>query len=863
MARKKGKDGDEKAVEAKEQDIAPADSTGDSADRKPAEQTSRMPNSHLRRIVDRNYLEYASYVIKDRAIPDINDGLKPVQRRILWSLHRIDDGRFHKVANVVGHCMQFHPHGDQSIYGALVVLANTDYFVDKQGNFGNIFTGDEASAARYIECRLTELARQTLFNQDITEFTDSYDGRNREPVYLPCKIPAVLLLGHEGIAPGMTTRIFPHNFKELLEAQIAILKGEAYKLYPDFRQGGIMDISDYQDGAGKITLRAKIDIEGRKLYIREIPATTTTSSLIASIEKAANANKIKIASINDFTAGNVEIEITPQRGYDPEKALNALYAYTDCSVTVFSNILVIKDNKPEMMTVPQVLEYCTDRLVGYLRRELEIELAKLKEKLHDKTLAQIFIENRIYKRIEECETYDKVLSEVRKGLEKFKKLFVRNLTDDDIEKLLAIQIKRISLFDINKNKQDMDDIVRAIEETEKNLKRIKNYAVKYISSLIERFAKDHPRRTRIESFERIDVKEVALNNIKVGWDRRNCLAGTDVKSDETITCNEFDRLLCIEKSGKYKLIAIPEKLYLGKLYYINKHDKRTMFNIVYRDNASGAYFAKRTAITKFITDKEYNICPPNSKIELINAKPGYIYECIFEPAPRQKQKSIMLEFDKMPIRSPKSKGLKLTTKKIADFRFVGGADVPPDPGAVPPAEPRQQQPAVETKTEQPPATHSPEPVEKPAGNAAAHPGKASSGPKPEKNVPKATPEKPVEKKRTTKAEEETKEEHEPKPEKPRKNETKQSHPVGKKEKKQPKPQKEGKTEPREKNVREKKDSKDGGKIESDQLFDVKEADEKRESGKKRNPANNAARRKKPKSEELSDEWGVTQPDLGF
>ncbi len=861
MAGKKGKDGDGKAAETKGQDIPPADSASGSADRNPAEQPSRTTNSHLRRIIDRNYLEYASYVIKDRAIPDINDGLKPVQRRILWSLHRIDDGRFHKVANVVGHCMQFHPHGDQSIYGALVVLANTDYFIDKQGNFGNIFTGDEASAARYIECRLTELARQTLFNQDITEFTDSYDGRNREPVYLPCKIPAVLLLGHEGIAPGMTTRIFPHNFKELLDAQIAILKGEAYKLYPDFRQGGIMDVSDYQDGAGKITIRAKIDIEGRKLYIREIPATTTTSSLIASIEKAANANKIKIASINDFTAGGVEIEITPQRGYDPEKALNALYAYTDCSVTVFSNILVIKDNKPEMMTVPQVLEYCTDRLVGYLRRELEIELAKLKEKLHDKTLAQIFIENRIYKRIEECETYDKILSEVRKGLEKFKELFVRDLADDDIEKLLAIQIKRISLFDINKNKQDMDDIVRAIEETEKNLRRIKNYAIKYLMALSDKFAKDHPRKTRIESFERIDVKEVALNNIKVGWDRRNCLAGTDVKSDETITCNEYDRILCIEKSGKYKLIAIPEKLYLGKLYYINKHDKDTTFNIVYRDNATGAYFAKRTAITKFITDKEYNICPPNSKIELINAKPGYSYECIFEPAPRQKQKSIMLEFDKIPIRSPKSKGLKLTSKKIADFRFVGGADVPPGSGTATPDEPMQQQPAAEARTAQPPATPAPEPVEKPGTNTATHPGKTPREPKPETKIPE-TAQESLEK-RTTEKEAETNEEHGPEPEKPRKTETKPSHPERKTEQKQPKPGKEDKKKPREKNVREKKDSEAVGKIEPDQLFDVNEAYEDRKPGKKRNPAKSAARRKKPKSEELSDEWGVTQPDLGF
>ncbi|HPO91568.1 MAG TPA: DNA topoisomerase IV subunit A [Victivallales bacterium] len=631
-------------------------------------------NIHLRKIIDRNYLEYASYVIKDRAIPDINDGLKPVQRRILWSLHRMDDGRFHKVANVIGHCMQFHPHGDQSIYGALIVLANTDYFIEKQGNFGNILTGDEAAAARYIECRLTELARATLFNPDITEFTESYDGRNKEPIFLPCKIPAVLLLGHEGIAPGMTTRIFPHNFKEVLEAQIAYLKGEKYELYPDFKHGGIMDVSAYNDGEGKITLRAKIDIEGRKLYIREIPATTTSSSLIASIEKAANSNKMKIAAINDFTTDKVEIEIIPQRGYPPEKALNALYAYTDCSVTVFSNILVIKENKPEMMKVSQVLEYCTDRLVEYLKRELEIELEKLHDKLHEKTLAQIFIENRIYKRIEECESYEKVLSEVRKGLEKFKKLFIRELTDQDIEKLLAIPIKRISLFDINRNKKDMDDIVRSIAEIEKNLKRIKTFTIKYISSLIEKFAKDHQRKTKIESFEKIDVKEVALNNVKVGWDKKNFLIGTDIKSEETITCNEFDKLLCIDKNGKYKLINIPQKLYVGRLYYFNKYDKNSIFNVIYRDTKTGAYFAKRTLITKFITDKEYNIIPENCKLELINTKNTYIYECIFEPAPRQKQKSILLEFDKVPMRSPKSKGIKITNKKIQTFKFIGSSE---------------------------------------------------------------------------------------------------------------------------------------------------------------------------------------------
>ena len=519
-------------------------------------------NSHLRRILDRNFLEYASYVIKDRAIPDINDGFKPVQRRIIWSLYRIDDGRFHKVANVIGHSMQYHPHGDQSIYGALVVLANKEYYIDKQGNFGNIFTGDDASAARYIECRLTQLAKETLFNNDITEFTDSYDGRNKEPVYLPVKIPSLLMLGHEGIAPGMTTRILSHNFKELLEAQISILQNEQYEIYPDFLQGGTMDVSDYNDGEGKITLRAKIEVEGRKLIIREIPPFCTTESLIASIERAVNKSKIKIAAINDYTGETVEIELTPARGYEPQKALNALYAYTDCSISVTSNILVIKDNRPVQMKVSEVLKYNTEKLLEYLKAELEIELGKLNEKFHEKTLAQIFIENRIYKRIEECESYELVLSEVRKGLSKFKHMLKRQITDDDIEKLLGIPIRRISLFDINKNKQDLDDIVKSIAEVEKNLKRMKAYAIRFLKNLIEKYGKLYPRKTEIvKKFEKIDVKAVALNNIKVGWDKKNCFIGTSVKSDDTITCNEFDKLLCVEKNSTYKVINIPEKIF--------------------------------------------------------------------------------------------------------------------------------------------------------------------------------------------------------------------------------------------------------------------------------------------------------------
>ncbi len=671
---KKKKEKEEAVVTETEIAVSPPEDATVAGAEETSMEISGATNSHLKRILDRNFLEFASYVIKDRAIPDINDGLKPVQRRIIWSLFKIDDGRFHKVANVIGHCMQYHPHGDQSIYGALVVLASKEYYIDKQGNFGNIFTGDQASAARYIECRLTPLARETLFNNDITEFTDSYDGRNKEPVYLPVKIPSLLMLGQEGIAPGMTTRILSHNFKELLEAQISILQNEPFVIYPDFLQGGIMDVSEYNDGEGKIVLRAKIEIDGRKLIIRELPAFCTTETLIASIERAVNKNKIKIASINDYTGESVEIELTPQRGYETDKALKALYAYTDCSMPVTSNILLIKDNRPVQMRVSEILRYNTEKLVEYLKAELEIELGKLNEKFHEKTLAQIFIENRIYKRIEECESYELVLGEVRKGLNKFKHLLKREITDEDIEKLLSIPIRRISLFDMNKNRQEIDDIVQSIAETEKNLRRIKNYAIKFLKALIEKYAKLYPRRTEIVKFDKIDVKAVALNNIKVGWDKKNCFVGTAVKSDDTVTCNEYDKLLCIERNSTYKIINITEKAFIGRLLYFCKYDKDLLFNIVYRDKETDICYAKRARIPKFIADKEYVIAPEGSKLEIINTRPNYVYECIFEGKSKQKQKSVLLDFSQIPERGTKSRGIKISSKKIIDFKFVSAGD---------------------------------------------------------------------------------------------------------------------------------------------------------------------------------------------
>lgn len=737
----------EKKDETEEQ-VSESPETGENQEETGSGPTAspKSGNTHLRRLMDTNFIEYASYVIKDRAIPDVDDGLKPVQRRILWSLRRMDDGKFHKVANVIGHTMQYHPHGDASIGDALVVLANKEYFIERQGNFGNIFTGDMASAARYIECRLSPLAREVLFNNDITEFVDSYDGRNREPLALPCKIPSLLMLGSDGIAVGMSTKILSHNFKELLEAQIAILNGEKFTIYPDFIQGGMMDVSDYNDGNGRITLRAKIEKSGRKLIVREIPAVTTTEKLIASIENAVRRNKIKISSINDYTTDKIEIEITPARGYDTDKALNALYAYTDCAISITTNMIVIADNKPVKMAVSEVLKRNTGKLVESLKRELEIELGKLHESFHEKTLVQIFIENKIYKRIEKAETYDKVQKEVKTGLAPFRHMLKRDVSDADIEKLLAIPIRRISLFDINKNKKDIDDIVLQVEEVQKNLKRIKAFTIKYLKHLIDKYAGDFPRKTEIETFDKINVHEVALNNIKVGWDKKNCFVGTAVKSEDTATCNEYDRLLCIERSCKYKVIAIPEKIFIGRLFYFCKYDKSLIFNVVYRDRESGFCFAKRTKIPKFITDKEYNIAPPGSKLEIINTRPNYVYECVFEPKARQKQNSVILDFSKIPMRGPQSRGFKIAGKKVIDFKFLG---VMENGNIIAPGQETQQAPAPAEAADTPQQLETTQPASQ--QQPESHEPDEKLKVKPEKKPKKKSPERETDSKKIAKA----------------------------------------------------------------------------------------------------------------
>lgn len=675
-----------------------------------AAEKKRGTNDYFRKMIDRNFLDYASYVIGSRAIPDVDDGLKPVQRRILWALYQVYDGRTQKVANIVGNTMHYHPHGDASIGDALVVLANkggvientyrdrktgaekveflsVPYFIMKQGNFGNILTGSPAAAGRYTECGLTKLAYETMFNNDITPFVPNYDGRKEEPVVLPAKLPSLLMLGSDGIAVGMSTSVLPHNFNELIDAEIAVLQGRPFQLYPDFQQGALMDVREYDDGNGKIVLRAKVDIEGRDLVIREIPASCTTESLVNSIEKAAEKNKIRISSVDDFTTDHVEIRVTPTRGYTPEQTLQGLYMYTDCSVSISSRIVVICDRKPVQMSVSQVLRRNVEKLVGYLKRELEIDLDRQNELRHAKTLAQLFFENRIYKKIEECRSQEEEYREVHAGLAPYRPLLLRDVTNEDIDKLLALPVRRIARFDIEKNQQELREIDEKIKKIRHKLSHLIDYTIDVLTEIKKKYGENFPRRTEIENIEQIDRKAAALNNIKVGWDRRNGYVGTGIKSDDTIVCNEYDRLVCIEKSGKYRVIPmVPEKLFLGKLYDFRKYDSEIQFGIIYRETKSGKYYGKRTTIGGFILEKEYMLCPPGCKLELLTPRADAIYLCTEEDG-RGKITTREINLMEFPVRAPKARGFLIGTKvmnKITHSRYLTDEEiaalvVPEDP----------------------------------------------------------------------------------------------------------------------------------------------------------------------------------------
>jgi topoisomerase IV subunit A len=633
--------------------------------RKPFDPRKRAVGLHTR--VDRGFLEYASYVIRDRAIPNLADGLKPVQRRILWALHDKDDGRFIKVANVVGHTMQYHPHGDASIGDALVVLANKRYLIEGQGNFGNIFTGDPAAAPRYIECRLTELARTELFNDQITEFVPSYDGRNREPVTLPSKLPLTLMLGTEGIAVGLSARILPHNFPELLEAQIAILKKQPFKCLPDFPTGGLMDARDYQDGKGSVKVRARIKVKDEStVMITEIPPGTTTDSLMASIEDAAGKGKLKVKSINDFTSENVEIEIKCPAGVDAEKMVDALYAFTDCEVSIASRIVVIKDNRPVELTVSEVLRENTTQLVAVLKRELELREKQLLDELHYRTLERIFIEERIYKSIEKCKTNEAVFAAVYDGFKPFKRQLVREMVDADVEKLLQVRIRRISLFDINKHREEMEKTKAELEETRKHLKGLTKYVIGHLEMLLEKYGQQYPRlTTKSARHEEVDAKAAAFKAFKLSYDRESGYVGYKVSGEEfKVECTKFDKILLVFKDGTYKVSELPEKLFVGpELFYAGLPDRDRVFTCAYTDR--NASYLKRFTFGGTIMNKAYFCIPEKSRILFFAPETPKILYIRYKPAPHQKINQQTCNPDEIEVKGPKTRGRQISIKDIS------------------------------------------------------------------------------------------------------------------------------------------------------------------------------------------------------
>ena len=628
--------------------------------------------AYIDSLYDNYFLEYASYYIKDRAIPHIDDGLKPVQRRILYALQQIDDGKFHKVANVVGQTMQYHPHGDQSIYGALVVLANKDLFIEKQGNFGNIHTGDDAAAARYIECRLTPLAKETLFNKSLTSYVSSYDGRNEEPVVFPAKLPVLLAQGAEGIAVTMATKILPHNLIELLEAQIAYLQDRPFQLRPDFLTGGLADFSTYNDGNGKVLVRAQLDTsDPKRIVIRELAFDTTTEQLIASIENAARKNKIKIGTISDYTAENVEIEIKLPRGTYTEEVVDALYAFTDCEMSISANLMLINEHsRPQVMSATEVLQHNVDRLVDILKAELRLEAEQLNDRLHAKTLEQIFIENRIYKVIEEQTTTAEVALAVRTGLWPFAPQLNRDITDDDIETLLKIPIRRISRYDINRAQKEMKEIRARLRQIEKHLDSIIPYTIAFIQDLIDKYRDQFPRRTEIVEIERVDARSAANRNLKLRYDKKTGYLGHQINGTTLCDVSLYDAVLAIRKDGTYSVIQVPDKLFVGKgLLHCGLVDKDLIFSIVYRDKA-GASYIKRCTIDKFILGRSYDLVPAECKLLKLTTDPDKKIALAYKPKPRLRKLNEVFPIGQYPVRGLRAGGIRLSTKELEGCKLL-------------------------------------------------------------------------------------------------------------------------------------------------------------------------------------------------
>ena len=645
------------------------------------------------------FLEYASYVILERAVPAVEDGLKPVQRRILHALKEMDDGRFNKVANVIGQTMQYHPHGDASINDAIVNLGQKELLFDCQGNWGDNRTGDSAAAARYIEVRLSKFATDVVFNNQTTEWQMSYDGRKREPVTLPIKFPLLLAQGVEGIAVGLATKIMPHNFCEIIQASIDILNNKKVELYPDFLLGGMMDASNYNDGlrGGKIRIRAKIDeLDKKTLVITEIPYTTTTTSLIDSIIKANDTGKIKIKKVIDNTAKDVEIQIQLAPGISPDVTIDALYAFTDCEVSISPNACVIIEDKPHFMGVGEILRVSTNQTVDLLRQELEIRKGELMEKVLFSSLEKIFIENRIYRDIEECETFELVIQTVDKGLEPYKKDFYREITEEDILKLLEIRIKRISKFDSFKADELMKRLLDELAEVEDHLANLIRYAIDYFKNLLTKYGKGRERRTEIKNFNTISATVVAAANQKLYVNREDGFIGYGIKKDEYVMdCSDIDDIIVFRSNGTCVVTKVQEKVFVGRdiLYcsVFKKNDDRKVYNLVYLDGKSGTSYVKRFKVTSVTRDREYKVSSDHakSKITYFSANENGEAEVIqisLTANCTAKIKQFDYDFSKLAIKGRESLGNMLTkypvrkiTLKSAGVSTLGGVDIWYDP----------------------------------------------------------------------------------------------------------------------------------------------------------------------------------------
>lgn len=622
-------------------------------------------------LMQRQYLEYASYVILERAIPGL-DGLKPVQRRILQTLWQMHNGKLHKVANVAGQTMALHPHGDAPITDALVNLANKGYLLDTQGNFGNPLTGDPAAASRYIETRLSPLALETLFNPDLTAYVPSYDGRQQEPVCLPAKIPVLLMQGTEGIAVGMSTYILPHNFVELLEAEIAVLEERPYTILPDFPTGGIMDASEYNRGNGKVKLRVKFEIaDAKTVIIREICYGTTTESLIRSIDEAAKRGKIKIDAINDYTSDQVAIEIKLSRGHYAEELIDALYVYTECEVSLSPQMMMIKDNLPWEANVHEILELHTETLKAYLKRELEIERDKLLEVIFEKSLERIFIENRLYKPIEKLSSYEEIHASVEKGLEPFCENLLRKPTHEDRERLLSIPIRRISLFDLEKNRSEILAAEKSLAKANKNLREITKFTISYLQGLISKYGKNYPRRTQIQALESVDVRAVTAKTVKIGFDPASGFVGTKVSGPQSFECSNFDKILLLYNNGTYQVINIPEKQYVhhqnNKVCYVGVADKKTIFNLACRDPKTNIAYAKRFIVQKFLVGKSYSFMDEKMELMFLSTKSNPVLELIFVPQVKQRVSQTTFNFDQLAVKGYSAKPNKMASRPVKKF----------------------------------------------------------------------------------------------------------------------------------------------------------------------------------------------------